>query len=166
MDIDYYLGKPNTSFQNTNNNFLLYRFADALLIFAEAANEVSPASTGDAAYIAVNRIRNRAGLSNLATGLSQDDFRKAVWRERRSEFAGECKRRFDLIRTNRLLEETALIEVDWRASDNPRGGTNYSNRNSLYTGTVVWPEREWLMPIPFSEVQLNKSNNWYQNFGY
>jgi hypothetical protein len=166
VDIDYYLGKPNTSFQNTNNNFLLYRFADALLIYAEAANEVSTSVADDQAYVSVNKIRNRAGLPNLTGGLTQDLFRKAIWRERRSEFCGECKRRFDLIRTKRLATETALIEVDWKASDNPKGGTNYSNTNTLYSGTVAWPDREWLMPLPFSEVQLNKVNGWYQNQGY
>jgi hypothetical protein len=145
---------------------LLYRFADALLIYAEAANEVSTSVADDQAYVSVNKIRNRAGLPNLTGGLTQDLFRKAIWRERRSEFCGECKRRFDLIRTKRLATETALIEVDWKASDNPKGGTNYSNTNTLYSGTVAWPDREWLMPLPFSEVQLNKVNGWYQNQGY
>lgn len=166
VDIDYFLGKPNTAFENTNNNFLLYRYADALLIYAEAANEVGPAIAGDAAYNAVDRIRNRAGLANLTTGLSQDQFRQAVWKERRSEFCGECKRRFDLIRTKRLATETALIEVDWLPADNPKGGTAYVNRNPLFTGKVAWPDREWLMPLPFSEIKLNEKQNWYQNFGY
>jgi starch-binding outer membrane protein, SusD/RagB family len=166
VDIDYYLGKPNTSFMNTNNNFLMYRFADALLIFAEAANEVSAVKTGDDAYKAVNRIRNRAGLPNLAENLSQNEFRMAVWKERRSEFAGECKRRFDLIRTKRLATETAKIDINWLPSDNPGIGIAYSNTNTLFTGTVQWPDREWLMPIPDSEIRLNQDNGWIQNEGY
>ncbi|MDD4033657.1 MAG: RagB/SusD family nutrient uptake outer membrane protein [Bacteroidales bacterium] len=165
VDIDYYLGKENTSFMNTNNNFLLYRFADALLIYAEAANEVSLAMNGDEAYQAVNAIRNRAGLEDLPEDLSQDDFRKAVWKERRCEFAGECKRRFDLIRTNRLATETAGIEVSWLPSDNPGAGVAYTNTHVLY-GTVSWPNHEWLMPVPTSEIELNKENGWVQNEGY
>jgi len=165
VDYDFYLGLPGTSFQYTNNNFLLYRFADALLIYAEAANEVAAATAGDAAYLAVNKIRNRAGLANLATGLSQDAFRKAVWHERRCEFTGECKRRFDLIRTKRLATETAKIDIQWLPSDNPPYAVTFSNNQSSY-GTAQWPDREWLMPIPLTEIALNKESGWVQNEGY
>lgn len=165
VDYDFYLGVEGTSFQYTNNNFLLYRFADALLIYAEAANEVSTSTGGDAAYQAVNKIRNRAGLPNLATGLSQDGFRKAVWHERRCEFAGECKRRFDLIRTNRLATETAQIAIQWLPTDNPPYAVAYGNAQAQY-GTVSWPDHEWLMPIPGTELKLNEANGWVQNEGY
>ena len=45
------------------------------------------------------------------------------------------------------------------------GGT-YENVNSFYTGTVAWPDNEWLMPIPQSELELNAENGWIQNNGY
>jgi hypothetical protein len=168
VDIDYYMGEENTTFQNTSNNFLLYRYADALLIYAEAANEVAASSGGDDAYAAVNEIRNRAGLEDLTVGLSQDEFRNAVWHERRCEFCGECKRRFDLIRTNRLATETSDIQVSWLASDNSDTelSQDYSYCNVLYTGTVAWPDNEWLMPLPSTEVTLNAENDWVQNAGY
>lgn len=162
VDINYYLGNPGTSFRNTNNNFILYRFADALLIYAEAANEADGVPTIDA-YNALNRIRNRAGLNSVA-GLSQQQFRELVWNERRCEFNGECKRRFDLIRTNQLLQQTANITLTWTSQQNSE--TDYRNSPSTFTGTTVWPEREWLMPIPQSEIELNQQNGWKQNFGY
>lgn len=165
VDFEYYLGVDGTSFQYTNNNFLLYRYTDALLIYAEAANEVSAAVAGDEAYTAINELRARAGLGELTSGLSQDGFRKAVWHERRCELAGECKRRFDLIRTKRLATETADIEIQWLPEDNPPYCTTYSNVNAFY-GTVAFPDHEWLMPLPFSEVKLNQENGWYQNEGY
>ncbi|WP_372776061.1 RagB/SusD family nutrient uptake outer membrane protein [Mangrovibacterium sp.] len=165
VDFDYYEGLDGTSFQYTNNNFLLYRYADALLIYAEAANEVAPAVAGDDAYQAVNDIRNRAGLEDLTTGLSQDEFREAVWHERRCEFAGECKRRFDLIRTNRLKTETDQIDIQWLPTDNPPYSTTYTNCQASY-GKVLWPDREWLMPIPYSEMELNRPYGWVQNDGY
>jgi hypothetical protein len=165
VDFEYYLGVDGTSFQYTNNNFLLYRYADALLIYAEAANEVSAASSGGEAYAAINQLRARAGLGELTTGLSQDEFRNAVWHERRCELAGECKRRFDLIRTKRLATETEDIEIQWLPSDNPPYCTTYSYVN-VYTGTVAFPDNEWLMPIPYSEIVLNKDNGWSQNAGY
>ena len=164
VDIGYYMGYENTSFANTNNNFILYRFADALLIYAEAANEVATATDGDSSYNAVNEIRNRAGLEDLPSGLSQQQFREAVWKERRHEFAGECKRRFDLIRTNRLATETQNIKTTWTSAEGST--TNYKNVNSLYTGNVSWPDHEWLMPIPQSEIDLNLEYGWLQNDGY
>jgi len=165
VDFEFFIGVVGTSFQYTNNNFLLYRIADALLIYAEAANEVAPATAGDAAYQAVNRIRNRAGLANLTIGLSQEQFRKAVWHERRCEFCGECKRRFDLIRTKRLATETAQIDLQWLPADNPPYAVSFRQSNVLH-GTVPFPDHEWLMPIPGTEMKLNEANNWVQNEGY
>jgi hypothetical protein len=63
-----------------------------------------------------------------------------------------------------LTTETASIEVDW-TTDNG-SVNNYSNHNSLFTGTVVWPDNEWLMPIPQSQIELNIENEWVQNEGY
>jgi hypothetical protein len=163
VDIDYYLGAENTSFGNTNNNFILYRYADALLIYAEAANEISPQTDGNDAYNALNEIRTRAGLTPLS-GLSQDQFQKAVWKERRCEFNGECKRRFDLIRTKRLASETTDIQLEWTANEGAL--SDYTNVNALFTGTLPWPEHEWLMPIPQLEIELNADSDWVQNEGY
>jgi len=163
-DFDYLEDLEGTSFQYTNNNFILYRYADALLIYAESANEVATAVAGDEAYQAINELRNRAGLSDLPTGLTQDEFREAVYHERRCELAGECKRRFDLIRTNRLKTETDDIDTKWLTTDNPPYMTkSYSNCQSSY-GTVQWPDHEWLLPIPYSEMIAN--DGWTQNEGY
>ncbi len=161
MDIDYFLGKENTSFLHTQNNFMLYRYADALLIYAEAQNEADGAPN-TAAYEAINKVRNRAALGSL-TGLSQDDFRKAVWQERRVEFAAEMKRKFDLVRTKRLFTETENMLTEWTPALG--SATTYSINNKLY-GSATWPDNEWLFPIPQSEMNLNKKNGWVQNEGY
>ncbi len=83
------------------NNFIILRYADVLLLFAEAENERN-GPTG-AAYAAINQVRQRAGLAPLA-GLSQDQFRQAVWTERAHELYGEFQARFDLIREGRWLD--------------------------------------------------------------
>src|SRR6266550_4435053 len=83
------------------NNFMILRYADVLLLFAEAENERN-GPTGDA-YAAINQVRQRAGLAPLA-GLSQDQFRQAVWTERAHELYGEFQARFDLIREGRWLD--------------------------------------------------------------
>ncbi|ANW96382.1 hypothetical protein AXE80_08870 [Wenyingzhuangia fucanilytica] len=163
VDIDYFLGLDGTSFQYTNANTILYRYADALLIYAEAQNEADNGPNVDA-YNAVNEIRNRAGLGDLTAGLSQVDFREAVWKERRCEFNGESKRKFDLIRTNRLATETATINILWTSAQGSLAV--YRNCYSAVNGSIPWPDNEWLWPIPQSEIELNAKNGWVQNKGY
>lgn len=164
IDITYYLGGEGSNFQYTDSNLILYRYADALLIYAEAQNEADGAPNADA-YKAVNDIRNRAGLADLASGLSQSDFRNAIWQERRVEFNAEFKRKFDLIRTNRLVTETTNINLDWTAEQG--SVTNYRNcYTPFYNDRPAWPDNEWLFPIPQSEMDLNIENGWVQNEGY
>lgn len=166
VDINYYLGMPNTSNNNTTNNMIIYRYADALLIYAEAANE---AENGPSllAYNAINEIRRRAfdvtDDSYDLTGLSQEDFRKAVWLERRHEFAAECKRKFDLIRTNRLVSETTDIKTEFTTEMG--SARDYTNVQPGY-GTIPFPDHEWLYPIPQLEMERNLKNGWVQNEGY
>lgn len=89
-----------TSDQAAANNFIILRHADVLLVFAEAENEKN-GPTG-AAYTAINQVRARAGLAPLS-GLSQSQFRQAVWTEREHELYAEFQARFDLIREGRWL---------------------------------------------------------------
>ena len=87
-------------------NFNVIRYADILLIAAEALNEVDP---GDGQkYIWINKVRERARngvMSDLPdlTGLSQDEFRTAVLEERRFELAFEGQRAWDLKRRGQFL---------------------------------------------------------------
>src|SRR5699024_10469025 len=98
-----------TEAKRSSVNFPLFRYSEVLLMFAEAANEANGGPTPPA-YQAVNQVRQRARFEKPdsvlpdLSGLSQAEFRKAVWRERHWEFAGEGKRWFDLKRTNRLIE--------------------------------------------------------------
>src|SRR2546429_1707823 len=85
----------NNQSQRTDLNWPIYRYAEVLLLFAEAENEAN-GPTADA-YSAVNQVRARAKLPALA-GLSQDQFRDAVHQERSWELAFESKRLFDLKR--------------------------------------------------------------------
>lgn len=80
--------------KNHWENIKIMRYADVLLIAAEAANELGQTATA-ATY--VNMIRNRAGLANT-TALNQVDMRNAIKHERRIEFALEFERFYDLVR--------------------------------------------------------------------
>src|SRR2546429_3869643 len=88
-------GMINQSNSRTDLNWPIYRYAEVLLMYAEAENEAN-GPTG-AAYRAINLVRARAKLPDLA-GLSQDQFRAAVHQERSWELAFESKRLFDLKR--------------------------------------------------------------------
>jgi len=89
------------------SNFAIMRYAEILLIYAEALNEVSGPSAE--AYDAINQVRTRARNGNPdvlpdIAGLSQEDFREAVLQERRVEFVNEGQRWYDLVRTENLIE--------------------------------------------------------------
>jgi len=90
-------------------NVPIIRYADVLLIAAEAANEISGP---DNAYQYINEVRTRArNAGGVATttpadlsGLSQAEFRDAVYRERELELCFEGQRWFDLARQNRFVD--------------------------------------------------------------
>lgn len=124
----YKLDGQNAPFGNAGNNWPILRFADVLLILAEAANEAG--GPGADAYQALNRVRNRAKLPALTAGLSQAAFRDSLYAERGRELFLEGDRFFDLVRTNRLVSELANV------------------------GVTVTDDRRFL-PIPQSELDLN-----------
>jgi hypothetical protein len=108
------------------NDFYLMRYADALLIFAEAENMLNGPS--DDAYEAVNQVRRRAysmdpytpsAVADLQTGFSKSEFDNLVLRERGYEFMIEGKRWFDLVRKDRfdLIQQSKGITPEliyWR----------------------------------------------------
>ena len=85
-----------SSTQSAVPNDMLFRLAEAHLNYAEALNEAQGPIA--AAYDAVNIIRNRSGMPNLPAGLSKDQFRERVRREREIELAFEDHRFWDIRR--------------------------------------------------------------------
>lgn len=92
--------RPHALFNNTGQNWPVYRYAEVLLFLAEALNEQDKAAEA-ATYL--NRVRARAGLA-ATTAASQADMREVIFKERRVELAFENKRWFDLTRTGRVKE--------------------------------------------------------------
>ena len=105
-DNKYYCNKwvdPTSKTANTSgNNIPLIRYADVVLMFAEAYNKVNAPVDDNDAYKAVNSIRSRAGLTPLS-GLTQDQLHDAILNERRLELCFEGHRWNDLIRTDTFL---------------------------------------------------------------
>ncbi len=84
----------------SSKNLSIIRYADVLLIYAEALNEWKGLPTPEA-YLAIDEVRFRAGIPKLldiAPTLSQNDFRDSVFQERRKELVYEYQRWFDLAR--------------------------------------------------------------------
>jgi hypothetical protein len=139
-----------TKSQNETNPIIL-RFADVVLVFAEAENEVSGPTA--AAYAAINQVRRRSNVPDLTPGLSAAQFRDSVWLERRHELYGEFQEWFDLKRQGRWLD----IMND-RIPAYPGGSTP--------NASVCRPRQAYqmLLPIPAAEIGANRLIT--QNPGY
>jgi hypothetical protein len=94
----YVDSNPTATWAINSTRPLFLRFSDVALIYAEA----SGANTEG--YTWVNKIRNRAGLADLTPGLSNEQFREAVFTERAHELAFEGHRLFELRRTHKIVE--------------------------------------------------------------
>lgn len=127
------------SYDNSPMNFPVLRYSDVLLMEAEALNELGRTSEAE---IPLNRVRSRAGLSEL-NGLSKADFKKAVLDERRVELAFEGQRWFDLIRI-----DNGQYALDFLHSI---GKSNATSKHLLF-------------PVPQKERDVNP--NLSQNTGY
>lgn len=120
------------------------RYADVLLMYAEAENELT--GPDNTVYTAVNAVRARPGVNMppLPAGLSQDSMRTRIYHERRIELALEGQRYFDLKRWR-------LDRVIIPAIKDPSGAYR------------TFPLRDTLWPVPQSEIDIANS---YGNTGF
>ncbi|CAM3079145.1 RagB/SusD family nutrient uptake outer membrane protein [Flavobacterium frigoris] len=88
----------------TDANIKYLRYAEVLLMKAEALNELDQTP---AAILLLNQIRNRAALGNTIA-VTKADVRIAIWKERRVEMAFEHDRFFDLVRTGQAVAAFAI----------------------------------------------------------
>ncbi len=129
-------------------NFPLLRYADVLLMAAEAENEVNGPTTKALDYI--NEVRARANASILESGMSQDEFRSILQDERSRELCFEATRRLDLIRWGIFVERMKELEVyvDETAPSNRVANASEAAKNVEFKHNYF--------PIPVSEVSINK----------
>jgi hypothetical protein len=130
----------------SEQDWILIRYADVLLMYAEAKNE---ATGPDASvYAAINQIRARVGINMppIASGLSQDQLRQKIRHERRIELALEGLRWSDVKRW-KTAETYIPTLID-------AGGVHRAFDKT----------KHYLMPIPQSEMDINP--NLVQNPGY
>lgn len=138
-DTNYGYDKYVVHEKNTGEpqDFYVIRYADVLLMFAEAENEGSGAS--QQVQDAVNAVRNRVGLPNISGSLTKDEMREVIRHERRVELGFEGIRLFDVMR--------------WGiAKDRYTNGVTFHNR------TYESPKHD-LFPIPQRETDNNNGIN-------
>ena len=104
----------NTVIEDDDLNYVMMRYADVLLMKAEALNETDDPT--NAKYDCINEVRSRAGVSGLS-GLTKDQFRDAVLKERLLELNCEHHRRTDLIRFGKLAEQVHAAFPDITLDD-------------------------------------------------
>ncbi|QXV64263.1 RagB/SusD family nutrient uptake outer membrane protein [Mucilaginibacter sp. 21P] len=142
-------------------NYIIFRYAEVLLSYAEAQNEaVGPDNT---VYDAVNKVRARSALPAVKSGLSKDQMRDYIRRERRIELAFEDKRWFD-IRRWKITTGTngVLTSAVYGMKIEPSGGSLTYTPVKIFTN-LFFDYQNW-MPIPQDVMDQNKKL--VQNPGY
>lgn len=144
---------------------IIFRLAEFYLLHAEALNEVEPGNADILRY--VNMIRTRAGIPNLETlnpsiAGNKNLQRAAIQRESRIELATEGQRYFDVRRW--MIAETPEGKQggDFYGMDMNGDATSFYTRTKFVTR--VFERKQYLYPIPFTEMQ--KSKKLIQNPGW
>ena len=140
---------PHAQFNNTGDDWPVYRYADALLLLAECLNEEGKASE---AIPYLNQVRARAGLA-ATTATTQTALRDAIAKERRVELAFENHRWLDLVRTGQAIPVMTAYGAKQKAI------------RPYLTGNVYNVTQDKLIfAIPSNELLINKLLT--QNPGY
>lgn len=161
---------PSGEKNNQGINWIVFRYAEVLLIYAEAAIEANQINND--VYNAIDAVRERAGMPPVdrLKYSSQTELRELVRRERRVEMAWEGLRYQDIKR----------YDIGHEALDGPVVGSFKGYVNEI-SGEVTWdftqqfipatrkfkPERKYLFPIPQTEIDANDAISLEdQNPGY
>lgn len=151
-----------------DNDLVMLRYAEVLLNYAEAKEMLGQLTQADLDK-SINLLRDRVGmvhmeLSNLPAG---SDIRTEIQRERRIELFFEGHRYFDIIRwkqghilgedllgvNKRWLDQSRLaVDLDKDLTWKTKDGQQYL---LIETGRTFNPDKHYLLPIPFKQMQLN-----------
>ncbi|WP_075558493.1 RagB/SusD family nutrient uptake outer membrane protein [Parabacteroides timonensis] len=158
---------------STGTCVIVFRYAEVLLTYAEAANELDGPS--DQVYSYLDQIRSRAGMPAVdrAKYSTKESLRELIRRERCIELAGEGVRRADILRwkdTNgKMLAETLLNGPLNRIT----GTINYSEtdpyKRAVINGEALIENRQFAVKnryLPIPQTSRDKNPNLAQNPGY
>lgn len=141
--IKKYLHTPHPVANNTNDNWPVYRYSDALLLLAEALNENGKSGL---ALTPLNTVRARA-FGNTTNNITTTDpvaLRDIIAHERRVELAFENHRWHDLVRTGKAIEVMTAHGIKMKQLFNYLSPASYN----------ITPAK-LLYPIPQSEREIN-----------
>lgn len=135
---------------NSETNFVVIRYADVLLMYAEALNELEGSVQG--VYDAINSVRNRptVEMPEIPLGLTKEQMREVIRLERRIELAGEGSYFYDIRR--------------WGIIEEVMPGPIYAYDGDIIETREFNSARDKLFPIPYTEIDLNPALE--QNPGY
>lgn len=133
---------------NSEINFIVLRYADVLLMYAEAQNEA--AGSDASVYDALNQIRHRSEMPDVPVGLSKEQMREVIRHERRIELAGEGLYYNDIRR--------------WHTAEVVLNGTVLNSKGEVVEVRSFNPQRDYLWPIHSTTLQDNPALE--QNPGY
>lgn len=149
-----YVNKYNHGFAErgqTDDNFPYLRYADVVLMLAEALNEQGFVANGEA-FDLLNSVRERAGLPAKTSGNAkavlnisdQQAFRDAIFQERRVELAFENHRWYDLVRSGKVIEVM-----------NEHGRREKQQKTTIPANAYNLTQNRLLLQIPQIEVTLD-----------
>jgi len=132
----------------SETNFIILRYADVLMMYAEALNEVDP---GNPAILEnLNKIRKRVDMPQIASGKAQFEMRDIIRKERRIEFVGEALYYNDIRR--------------WKTAEVVMNAPIKTWKNSVIETRKFNKARDYWWPVPQVERDLNP--NLEQNPNY
>jgi len=131
-------------------NLIFIRYAEVLLTYAEAENEA--AGPDASVYKAISLVRKRPSVNmpDLPPGMSKEQMREEIRRERRVEFAFEGLYYSDIKR--------------WKTAEVENNGPIYNYQNVVKSMRTFNKNRDYLWPIPSNQIQINP--NLQQNPGW
>jgi len=144
---------------NVRRPWVVFRYAEVLLNNAESINEAQgPVAE---AYASINQIRARVGMPALPTGLTKDQMRERIQRERQVELCFEDHRFYDVRRWKRGPELFNRAVTGMRIT---RTGTTFTYTR-FPVETRIFNEKMYRFPIP--QTELNRApKNLKQNVGW
>jgi starch-binding outer membrane protein, SusD/RagB family len=131
-------------------NYVVIRYADVLLMYAEALNELN--GPVQEVYDAINDIRTRptVEMPEIPANLDQEEMREVIRLERRIELAGEQSYFFDIRR--------------WGIAEDVMNAPIRNHAGNVIENRSFNPNRDYIWPIPFTQIDLNPALE--QNPGY
>lgn len=153
----YYLKKYQIESLNLLNgntgahSWIIFRFPEIYLNYAEALNEWSPGHADIKKYVDIVRTRTGVAMPVLPAGLSQSDMRERIRNEKRVEFAFEDHRFWDV---RRWMQGTTYFAKPLRGVEIIRNADNSFKYTPVTVESRTFNEKMYLYPIPQNDLNI------------